>query len=118
MNTKPVSLLFGGLLLTIAAFAADVTGKWTAQVPARDGQTREATFTFKAEGDKLTGTMSGQQGDRPISEGKISGDTVSFVVETQRGKQTYTGTLAGDEIKFKRDGGQGQAREFVAKRAK
>ena len=112
-----MSLLFGGLLLTIAAFAADVTGKWTAQVPARDGQTRDATFTFKAEGEKLTGAMSGQQGDRPISEGKISGDTVSFVVETQRGKQTYTGTLAGDEIKFKRDGGQGQAREFVAKRA-
>ena len=118
MNTKPFSLLFGGLMLTIAAFAADVTGKWTAQVPGREGQTREAPFTFKTEGDKLTGTMSGQQGDRPISEGKITGDTVTFVVETQRGKQTYTGTLAGDEIKFKREAAQGPAREFVAKRAK
>ena len=79
---------------------------------------REATFTSKAEGDKLSGSMSGQQGERPISEGKVSGDAISFVVESQRGKQTYTGTLAGDEIKFKREAAQGPAREFVAKRSK
>ncbi len=48
----------------------------------------------------------------------ITGDSISFVVETQRGKQTYTGALAGDEIKFKREAAQGPAREFVAKRAK
>jgi hypothetical protein len=106
------------LLLGAAAFAADVTGKWTGQVPARGGETREATFTLKAEGDKLTGTMSGPQGDRQISEGKITGDTISFAVEGQRGKQVYTGTVTGDEIKFKREGGQGQPREFTAKRAK
>jgi len=42
---------------------------------------------------------------------------VSFVVESQRGKQTYTGTVSGSEIKFKREGGQGQPREFTAKKA-
>jgi hypothetical protein len=40
---------------------------------------------------------------------------------TIRGGETvkwiYTGTVAGNEIKFKREGGQGQAREFTAKRA-
>jgi hypothetical protein len=106
------------LLLAAAAFAADVTGKWTGQVPGRGGEAREATFMFKVDGDKLTGTMSGPQGDRPISEGKVTGDTISFAVEGQRGKQVYTGTVAGDEIKFKREGGQGQPREFSAKRAK
>ena len=105
-------------VLAAASFAADVAGKWTGQVPARGGETREATFTFKMEGDKLVGTMSGPQGDRQITEGKITGDTISFAVEGQRGKQVYTGTIAGDEIKFKREGGQGQAREFTAKRAK
>ena len=116
--TKTILLTFVLLLaLTVGAFAADVTGKWTAQVPGREGQTREATFTFKVEGDKLTGSMSGPQGDRPISDGKVTGDTISFSLETQRGKQTYTGTVSGDEIKMKREGGQ-QAREFVAKRVK
>ena len=48
---------------------------------------------------------------------KVTSDNVSFVVESQRGKQTYTGAVSATEIKFKREGGQGQPREFVAKRA-
>jgi hypothetical protein len=60
--------------------------------------------------------VTGRQGERPISEGKVTGDTISFSVESQRGKQTYTGTISGGEIKFKRSGGQGQPREFTAKK--
>jgi Zn/Cd-binding protein ZinT len=102
----------------MAAFAAGVDGKWTAQIPGRNGQSREATFTFKADGDKLTGSMSGRQGDSPISDGKIAGDTITFTREGQRGKQTYTGKVSGDEIKFKVEGGQGGGgQEFTAKRA-
>ena len=109
-----VALLAFGL----AAFAADVTGKWTAQVPGRQGQTRETTFNFKQDGESLTGTVSGQQGDQPIKDGKVTGNSISFVRESQRGKQTFTGTIAGDEIKFKRAMEQGEPAEFVAKRAK
>lgn len=110
------------LCVSLGAFAADVTGKWTAQVPGRQGATREQTFNFKADGDKLTGTISGRQGDVAISDGKISGDTITFTVKMEYGgnsvEQKYTGTIAGDEIKFKREGGQGAAREFTAKHAK
>ena len=104
--------------LTASLVAADFNGKWTGQVPGRQGAAREATFTFKVDGDKVTGSMSSQQGDRPISEGKVSGDNITFVVESQRGKQTYTGSASGDEIKFKREGGQGGPQTFTAKRAK
>lgn len=97
------------------SFAADITGKWTAMVPGRNGE-QETTFMFKQEGEKLTGTMNRPQGELSITDGKVSGDTVTFSVETQRGKQTYSGTVSGGEIKFKREGGQ-QAREFVAKKA-
>jgi hypothetical protein len=113
MTIKTLSLL---LALAAVSFAADITGKWTAMVPGRNGE-QEATFAFKQEGDKLSGTMSRQQGDAPISEGKVSGDTVSFTVETQRGKRTYSGTVSGGTIKFKTEGGQGPAREFTAKKA-
>jgi hypothetical protein len=110
------------LAATLVCSAADISGKWTAQVPGRDGQARETTFTFKMDGEKLTGTVSGMQGrENPISEGKVSGDTVSFVVTMERGgntmKQTYTGKISGATIQFKRESGQGQAREFVAKKA-
>jgi len=122
--TRKVSVV----LTLIAAFAfialaADVTGKWIAQVPGREGQTREVSYTFKQDGEKLTGTMSGRQGQEiPIADGKVSGDTISFTVTMTFGdntvKQIYTGKIAGDEIQFKREGGPGQAREFTAKRAK
>ncbi|MBI3209418.1 MAG: hypothetical protein HYZ37_11040 [Candidatus Solibacter usitatus] len=103
-------------LMVIAGLAADINGKWVGQVPRGD-QSTETTFTFKMEGEKLTGTMSGGQGGpSAIEDGKVSGDSVSFSVTTQRGKRTFTGKVSGNEIKFKREGGQ-SASEFVAKRA-
>lgn len=104
--------------LALTALAADISGKWIAKVPGRQGgEPRDTTFAFKVEGDKVSGTMSGGQGgDVSFTDGKISGDTVTFSVETQRGKRTYTGTISGAEIKFKREGGQAP-QEFTAKRA-
>jgi opacity protein-like surface antigen len=123
MTKQRFSVLAGTLavLLVAALQAADVTGKWVAQVPGRDGQTRETTFTFKAEGDKLTGSVSGRQGDVPITDGKISGDDLSFTVvmnfQGNEVKMLYKGKVAGAEIKFtrQREGGD-QTQEFVAKR--
>jgi len=109
--------------LPLQAADAAVAGKWTAQVPGRDGQTRDVTFNFKTAGDKLTGTMSGRQGDVEISDGKVKGDEVSFdVTMNMQGntmKMTYKGKVAGDEIKFTRHReGSDRASEFVAHRAK
>ena len=112
------------LAATLVAHAADITGKWTAQVPGRDGQTRETTFNFKVDGEKLTGTTTGMNGDVPITDGSIKGDAVAFnVVANFNGtdvKIVYKGTVAGDEIKFtrQREGSERPPAEFVAKRAK
>jgi hypothetical protein len=110
-------------LLTLTAFAADVSGKWVAQMPGRGGQMHESTFTFKADGEMLTGTVSGPRGDRDISEGKINGDEISFSQTMEfngnQMKLLYKGTISGDQIKFTRmrEGGQGRTQEFTAKRA-
>lgn len=116
-------LLVAFTLLATSLVAADVSGKWSAQVPGRNGETREQIFNLKADGEKLTGTMSaGQGGEASIDDGKVAGDTVSFTMTREMNgntvKWTYTGTVSGDEIKMKRAGGQGEPREFVAKRAK
>ncbi len=123
MTTRTILVLTLVAAFATLAVAADITGKWVAQVPGRDGQAREVAYTFKVDGDKLTGSMTGRQGaEIPISDGKISGDTISFTVTMTFGdntvKQNYTGKIVGDEIQMKREGGPGQAREFVAKRAK
>jgi hypothetical protein len=108
---------------TLALQAANITGKWTAQVPGRDGQTREATFDFKVDGEKLTGTTSTPGGDVPISDGTVKGDDVAFNVSMSFNgndvKLIYKGKVAGDEIKFTRHReGSDRTSEFVAHRAK
>lgn len=116
------SVIFLLLLAAVAVFAADVSGKWVAQMPGRGGETREATFTFKVDGDQLTGSVSGRRGDMPISDGKIDGDDISFTqVMEFNGNQMkliYKGKVSGDEIKFtrQREGGE-RSVEFTAKRA-
>ena len=94
-------------IFVFAATAADISGKWTAEVPGRGGNMQTNTFVFKAEGSKLTGTLSGGRGgDAEITDGKIDGDNVSFVVVRTFGdntiKQAFKGTVSGDTIKFTR----------------
>ena len=125
MKTAVLSITALLLLCAFTAVAADLNGKWTAQVPGRQGNTQEMTFTFKVEGAKLTGTVGSQRGDQEIVEGKVSGNDISFMTVTTFGentmKQIYKGTAAGSEIKFSRtmEGGRGGGTptEFVAKKA-
>jgi opacity protein-like surface antigen len=110
-------------IVAVVVQAADVTGKWTGQVPTRDGGTRDSTFNFKQDGEKLTGTMTGPQGDIELKDGAVKGDDVSFNVALSFGgndvKLIYKGKVAGDEIKFTRTReGADQTQQFTVKRAK
>jgi hypothetical protein len=122
------------LLFSMSMHAADITGKWTASQEGRDGTPRVTTFTFKQAGTALTGTImapgrGGQAGmERPIADGKVDGDTVTFTISQQgrdgaEQKITYTGKIANNEITFTRSGGGGgggrggNAMPLVAKKA-
>ena len=112
-------------LCAVTAVAADISGKWVAQVPGRQGQPQEQTFMFKMEGGKLTGNVTSARGEQTITEGAVSGEDISFVVVRQGGqgqvKELYKGKIAGSEIKFTRTreggAGGGAPAEFVAKKA-
>lgn len=117
MKTILTAALLGAF--AVAAFAADVTGKWMAQVPGRNGN-QDVTFNLNQSGSSLTGTVTTPNGDQQISEGKVDGNDLSFVVSFEaRGntiRQEYKGTVAGSEIKFTRSGGRGNPIEFTAKK--
>jgi hypothetical protein len=85
----------------IAAWAADVTGVWTGTISGSDGDFA-LTYTFKQDGGKLTGTISGPTDPLPIQDGKVEGDKISFWVQVDMGgnvvKFTSAGTIKGDEI--------------------
>jgi hypothetical protein len=103
----------------------DVNGSWKSSFTNQNGQVRETTFKLKAEGEKLTGTVSGRQNDTAIEEGKIKGDEVSFKVtrDLNGNKVTtkYTGKVSGDTIKGKAEmqrDGEPRSRDWVAKKEK
>jgi hypothetical protein len=86
----------------------------------------EATLKLNQDGEKLTGTITGRQGNETeIEDGKVKDDAVSFKVTREfNGNEVvmkYQGKLAGDTIKgdtkFERDGEE-QTREWAAKRDK
>jgi len=120
-------------VLTFAVYAADVTGKWTWEQAGRGGGNPTViTLTLKVDGGALTGTLSrpgrggGASMDSPISEGTVSGNSISFKVtrETQNGTVStpYKGTLDGDSLTLEftnpgRGGGDPMPVKVVAKRA-
>lgn len=116
MRQRVLIIMISLCVLTLAAPAADVTGKWIATMPGFDGNTSEMVFRFKQTGDTVTGIIDSMRGDETISEGKVSGDTITFMTVERllpgvEVKTIYKGTIAGNEIKLSRtmDDGTGGA---------
>jgi len=130
-----VSLIAALAIGAMAAFAADITGKWVAEMPGRGGEPMQMTFDFVQDGETLTGTITGgmgggRQGGEPqpqeISDGKVSGDTISFAIVRSMGgnemRMTYSGAVSGDEMTLTterpgRGGGEPTTQEITAKKA-
>ncbi|MGD8896776.1 MAG: hypothetical protein PVJ73_12140 [Acidobacteriota bacterium] len=108
-----------------AAVAGDVAGTWTAEFDSQIG-VQKYTYVFKVDGETLTGTATGERMGETveveITDGKVVGDKVTFTEMLDfQGQQipiSYTGTIAGDEIKFTRNVGEFATEEIVAKRKK
>ncbi|HXX71740.1 MAG TPA: hypothetical protein VEI55_05555 [Candidatus Acidoferrum sp.] len=109
------------LSAAVSALAADISGQWTATFNTQVGE-QHYVYTFKVDGEKLTGTAKSDNGTSEIQNGTVKGDDVSFVENLNyQGQQltiTYTGKVAGDEIHFTRDVGGFGKEELVAKRVK
>lgn len=91
----PALLLLG---ISGAAQAADIDGKWTAEVEGRRGTVTQ-TLMLKASGSNLTGSFEGGRGGAvDISDGTLDGNNVSFkVIREFNGRQftqQYKGTLS------------------------
>lgn len=102
------------LLATLSAFAEGAAGKWKATFQGQNG-TMEIVLIFQVMDDKLTGTISGPQGDMPISQGKVDGNNISFTIQRDDFKITNTAVITGDEMKIKGHMGE-RDWEMTAKR--
>ena len=121
IRKKVLLSTFTGIVISMFAFAADITGTWTASFDTQIG-VQNYTYTFKVEGNKLTGHVKSQYSDGDISEGTVKGDDISFVenltFEGMPLRVVYKGKISGDEIKLTRNVADIATEEAVAKRAK
>ena len=108
--------------LSISALAADVDGKWSGTVSTAGGDF-PVTFSFQAEGEKLTGSTTGFDGSEvKITDGKISdaGKTITFKVTFDFGGMPfvidYKGAVTPTELKITADAA-GMPIEMVLKKA-
>src|SRR6187401_120939 len=108
---------------SLSALAADLTGTWKTEFQTQRGL-QKYTFTLKQDGTSVTGKANaerdGEKREAELKEGKVEGDTVTFVeplkIQDNEVNITYTGKITGSEIKFTRKVGDFGSSEATAKR--
>src|SRR5262249_37847295 len=88
--------------------APSLAGKWTAPVKYSWGVSLDEKFDFKIDEGEVIGTASYLGTPRGILEGKVEGTKITFLTKTQTmlGSQTYEekhryrGRISGDTIEF------------------
>jgi hypothetical protein len=119
-----LTLAFGWLGSSALAADANVVGTWKSSFTTADGQTIESTLKVKQEGDKLSGTVIGRNGNEyPMDEVKLTGDQLALKVSRERNGEKVTlkvvATLSGDSLKGKLEsnwGGEDRKADWEAKR--
>lgn len=101
--------LFLGAILLLQLFAIiglsqsdKLSGRWEGKLMSPQGEL-PANATFKKEGDKYTGTITGQRGDLQLKDIKVDGDKITAKAEIETGQGAlqinYAFTLQGDALK-------------------
>lgn len=113
-------------IVATRAAASPVAGKWTSEFDSGVGH-QSYVFNFTVDGDKLGGkatrAIDDNKTETDITEGKVSGNDVSFVEmlkipdADQAIRIQYTGKVTGDEIKLTRAVGEFATNQITAKRA-
>src|SRR6476620_9509532 len=95
--------LIGGLT-TFAQNAIDGNWKGTRETP---NGTFEVNYSFKVQGNELTGTWKTQFGEAKIENGKVDGKKFSFSLTFNDRKIDYTGEVVSDnELTVKNERGE------------
>ncbi len=112
-------------MLTMSAYAVNITGTWKAEFDTQIGL-QKYTFILTQDGNSIRGKalsdIDGQKQETVLTEGKIDGDMIAFVemlnFQGSEIRISYKGKAADDEIKLTREVGDVATEELVMKRVK
>ncbi len=108
MKKATLGVLALAAILSLAVWAADVSGVWVMSTPGRDGQMREQDITIAQDGNKIKVTMTmgrpGGETREVVGEGTLEGNAIqwAFVMQRPDGqemKMEYKGTVDGATMK-------------------
>ena len=91
-----ISAILIGCATAAFAYFASVDGKWSATLKAPDGNDFPLSFTFKTDGDKLSGQLESQMGVVKLTDGKIKGDSIWFMIDMGNMKILNSGKYYAD----------------------
>jgi hypothetical protein len=94
------------ILGTLVSMAQGIDGKWKVSMEGPNGK-MELTYTFKVDGNVLTGSISSEMGDMAITNGKVNGKEITFDIDFNGNAMPFKGTIDGEVIKIKMVGGPG-----------
>jgi hypothetical protein len=109
MKKASLALVAIAAILTMAAWAADVSGKWDISTPGRGGEMMTREISIEQTGNTIKVTMPGRPnqdgtpGEPIVGEGTIDGNNIQWKIvrQTPRGEMTmeYVGTVDGATMK-------------------
>lgn len=101
-----------GSLWCLAAFLlADLTGVWVGQIERQNNEPLDVAFQFVQKGGALAGKQYDDYRSPRVVDGKVTGDTVSFVIviseqagnEIRQSRYRYAGTLVNGLLEMTRE---------------
>ena len=75
----------------------DVAGRWEMSIKKRSGQTQTWTLTLEQNDEALTGVITSEGGDLPVS-GTIKGQAVTLSAKRYGVTVEFPGTVEGDTM--------------------
>jgi hypothetical protein len=101
-------LLTASLALARAAQTTSAVGTWDITIESPQGK-RTSMLIIKQEGDKLTGVIKSQRGERPLDSVTVKGNEITMLMtinaQGQELQVTYKGTIEKDSMKGTADFG-------------
>lgn len=88
------AMLLFGFIVTNAQ--SGISGNWKGTRETPNGS-MEFTYTFKVDGNSLTGSMKSQFGEVPLEKGKVDGKNFSFSISFNDRSIDFTGELVSDD---------------------
>lgn len=88
------AMLLFGFMVTNAQSTID--GNWKGSRETPNG-TMDFNYTFKVQGDTLTGIIKSQFGEVPLENGKVDGKNFSYSIGFNGNSIDFTGELVSDD---------------------